>query len=210
MLEFQVLVVLHLLIFFPSLTKGKDTSCIFQPRTYSIALVKQRWHTGIVGDTALLRCLASVLPDIPPDAQGVDIGWGDSVFYQLPNFHLGAALSALFLPTPAVLRIAFISFPLHTYLALQERVAIIPLDSIQFHRLCQFLQSQFRKQQPIQNARTVRFYPAAGTYSILKTCNTWIAEAFVAAGILPSAFGIATVDALFGMICRRYQCYHQR
>ncbi len=210
MLKFQVLVVLHLLTFFPSLAKGQDISSISQPRMYSIALVKQRWHTGIVGDTALLRCLASVLSDIPPDAQGVDIGWGDSVFYQLPDFHLGAALSALFLPTPAVLRIAFFSSPLHTYLALQERVAIIPLDSIQFHRLCQFLRSQFRKQQPIQNARTVRFYPAAGTYSILKTCNTWIAEAFVAAGILPSAFGIATVDALFGMICRRYQCYHPR
>ncbi len=206
----KTLAVLYLLNTFSLFPKNQYAVCIDRSQTHFIALVKQRWHTGIVGDTALLRCLASVLPDIPPDAQGVDIGWGDSVFYQLPDFHLGAALSALFLPTPAVLRIAFFSSPLHTYLALQERVAIIPLDSIQFHRLCQFLRSQFRKQQPIQNARTVRFYPAAGTYSILKTCNTWIAEAFVAAGILPSAFGIATVDALFGMICRRYQCYHPR
>lgn len=171
---------------------------------YTIALVKQRWHTGLVGDSSLFLCLADLLPSVGK-VSGVDIGWGDSTFYQLPDFDIGAALSALFAPTSSVLRVYYIRSSVEQYLDRQEWVAVIALSKAQFEQLCQFLRQQFRHTppEPISHSSTdyVHFFPARGKYSLLKTCNTWIAEALVAAGILSHARGIITVSQLFDRIC---------
>ncbi len=199
-------------LYLPLASFSSETAQGKQRHSYRIALVQQRWHTGIVGDSALLRCLAQRLAPIPRNATGIDIGWGDSVFYQLPDFELDAALAALFLPTPAVLRIAFFSIPVARYLRAQERVVEIPLTAEQFDQLCNFLRHQFRHTDTLptqKSTTTVRFYPAVGTYSIFKTCNTWIAEALTAIGVLRGATGIITVEALFNRLCQRYRCFQR-
>jgi len=70
--KLQVFTMLHLLSFFVLIGKNQHIDYPVQSHSHSIALVKQRWHTGIVGDTTLLRCLAPLLQRIPPNARGVD------------------------------------------------------------------------------------------------------------------------------------------
>lgn len=71
----------------------------------SIYLVSHGWHVGMIVRQADIP--VSVWPwgrDFP-DAEYLEVGWGDRTFYQALNPHLGSALKAALLPTESVLHI---------------------------------------------------------------------------------------------------------
>jgi hypothetical protein len=77
----------------------------------------------------------------------------------------------------------------------------VPISRDRFHRLTEFLSRQFDRLQPGARATSApgltpnaRFYAATGKFSILRTCNTWVAEALEYAG-LPVTSGFVVTAA---------------
>lgn len=158
-----------------------------QART--VQAVNIGWHVGLAFEAADLD--PATFPEVAdfPDAAWIEIGWGDAAFYQSREFDLGTLLEAALVPTPAVLHLA--AMPMHPalYLPAAEVVAV-PLDEAGFARLVTYVAgSMDRGGRPRATAigpglyPVSRFYPALGSFSLARTCNSWAAEGLAAAGV---------------------------
>ncbi|BAY10794.1 TIGR02117 family protein [Calothrix sp. NIES-2098] len=113
----------------------------------------------------------------------LSFGWGDRDFYMstpsVADLRLSTTLRALFLPTPSVIYIqGYQSIP--DYL----QVKCIKVDKNNYLQLIKFIQATFKLDNVgrvirIGNGHTTNagFYDALGSYSILRNCNSWTAEA---------------------------------
>ncbi len=119
----------------------------------------------------------------------LSFGWGDRAFFMENSHDLKTVFAALFLPTPTVMHVwghpdlrdlqspSFHLKQLHltrkNYLALMNFInqGFQP-DS---HRQYQYLKKGLYPESA--------FYEAVGSYSLLRTCNTWTAEALRTANV---------------------------
>ena len=162
--------------------------------TVTIYVVEHGWHTGIV----IRR------DDIPAEAwpehrrilaaRFLEVGWGDRAFYESPEAGVRLALKAAFSSEGSVLHVAGFDPPPATYFSRAEIIAI-ELSGRGVEALARFVSATYALDgagQPIEVGPgpypLSRFYAATGRYSLLHTCNTWVAEALRAAGcpITPS------------------------
>ena len=151
--------------------------------TVTIYVVVHGWHTGIV----IRR------DDIPAEAwpehrrilaaRFLEAGWG-----------VRLALKAAFSSEGSVLHLAGFDPPPATYFSRAEIIAI-EVSGRGVEALARFVSATYALNgagQPIEVGPGLyplsRFYAATGRYSLLHTCNTWVAEALRAAGcpIIPS------------------------
>ena len=147
------------------------------------------WHTGII--------LRNDAFD-PADALGIDrlggktwleFGWGDAAFYQAEEPSFGMAVAALMTPTEAVMHVhGFDAPPPERFRASQ--VVRLWLTREGFQHLLDRLQAGFTLDRagraiPLKPGlyRASRFYKGAGSYSLVRTCNDWTAEALAAGGV---------------------------
>jgi uncharacterized protein (TIGR02117 family) len=165
---------------------------LYQPlpgeATVTIYVVGHGWHTGIV----IRR------DDIPAEAwpeyrrflaaRFLEVGWGDRAFYESPEAGVRLALKAAFSSEGSVLHVAGFDPPPATYFSRAEIIAI-ELSSRGVEALARFVSATYALDgagQPIEIGPGLypvsRFYAATGRYSLLYTCNTWVAEALRAAG----------------------------
>ncbi|MBD6619356.1 TIGR02117 family protein [Komarekiella sp. 'clone 1'] len=112
----------------------------------------------------------------------LSFGWGDRDFYMstpsITDLKLSTTFKALFLPTPSVMDVkVYQSIP--NYL----EVKCIKVNQTDYLRLMEFIQASFKvdaKGSKIRlgdgHTKNTGFYAANGSYSILKTCNSWTAE----------------------------------
>jgi uncharacterized protein (TIGR02117 family) len=151
--------------------------------------VKQRWHTGIVIETA--DADSSHFPEIKyfRSFRYIDIGWGDDEFYRHPDFDIGLALKALLYPTSSTIRVEGFNFEIGKYAGYSDIAYKIKFSRDSFNKLCEFISSTFSKNQESEielieerYSGNIRFYKAEGNYTMLNTCNTWVAEGFKSAG----------------------------
>lgn len=175
--------ILPVLLFFlntsPAITadeiKDSDSS------SFTIYLVKQRWHTGIVFQRSKVDTnLWKEINDFK-DAEWIDVGWGDKEFYQYPGFDPGLAVKALFYPTPSTLRVAGIYISIEKYAQISDAAVKINLTKEQFDSLSGLISNSYSKNENnepvILNKREIStFYEAEGNYHLFNTCNTWVAE----------------------------------
>ena len=77
------------------------------PRTQTVHVVSNGWHTAIVVERAQLVA-TSLLPEADdfPDATFLEFGWGDRVYYRAKSKTLGMTLDAVLTATPAVMHMA--------------------------------------------------------------------------------------------------------
>jgi uncharacterized protein (TIGR02117 family) len=124
-----------------------------------------------------------------PDAEYLEVGWGDRTFYQAADPHLGSALKAALLPTESVLHIfAFngsvtASFPYSEIIEMR-----LPGGGMQ--RLAGYIVASFSTDDAgsIRSLggefyRNRRFYASRETYHLFNTCNAWTAKALRATGL---------------------------
>jgi uncharacterized protein (TIGR02117 family) len=156
--------------------------------TVTIYVVGHGWHTGIV----IRR------DDIPAEAwpedrrflaaRFLEVGWGDRAFYESPEAGVRLALKAAFSSEGSVLHVAGFDPPPATYFSRAEIIAI-ELSRRGVEALARFVSATYaldKAGQPIEVGAGLypvsRFYAATGRYSLLYTCNTWVAEGLRAAG----------------------------
>ena len=122
----------------------------------------------------------------------VAFGWGDEDFYlNTPTWSdltLITAVKALFLKSSTLMHVSRFQNIDHDWV----KVAI---NDDQLKKINSYLEDSFQKnlknqKQLIPNASYFsndRFYKANGSYSVLKTCNTWANQAFKESG-LPACY----------------------
>ena len=161
----------------------------------SIYLVSHGWHAGIVVRRADIP--AGVWPQANefPEAEFLEVGWGDKDYYMTPRAGLGTILKAGLLPTASVLHVVGFRGPVPRYFP-RSQVIRIDLSETGFRRLCEYLGNSYAEDQAGRSRALGpslygdgRFYLSRETYHIFNTCNAWTARALSAAGcpIRPAA-----------------------
>ncbi len=155
-----------------------------------IYLIKQYWHTAIVIDKNDI--IPEILPEVEyfKDFSLLDFGWGDEEFYQHPDFDSGLAVKALFYATPSTLRVEGIRVSKDTYFNISEIVVRILVTEEQLNKIVNYISSTFLRNNDgspeilsEQGLGRIIFFKANGNYHLFNTCNTWLANCLVSAGI---------------------------
>ena len=169
----------------------------------TIYLVNHGWHAGIV-----LRRIDITDSDWPaledfPNAQSLEVGWGDMDYYQTPDPHMGLILKAALLPTASVLHIVGFNGPVPAYFPYSE-ITGIELSSTDFEHLSRTIAASFATDEAGNTTSlgpglygNSRFYLSSETYHLFNTCNVWTARALRAAGLpITPARAITTEDLM--------------
>ncbi len=182
----------------------QDTSSKFE----TVYLIKSRWHTGIIMNVDDISLKNIQALKFFKTKKYVDIGWGDADFYQSPkDFDAYLAFKALFLPTESVVRIEGYDSDIKEIIEWSDFCIKFVLPKNGFISLCKFIESSFKRTKKggliitsIRDNNGVFFFKSNLKYDIFKTCNKWVAQAFVAAGFNVSTTWVITAENLFNEI----------
>lgn len=144
-----------------------------------IALRTQDIHTELLSSIAL-----------KPTSKYLSFGWGDENFYlNTPTWSdltAKSAINALFIDSSALIHVTH-------YQTTQANWIAIPVSNTEFEKLNQYIQMTFKttnnqKIRLIGKGYSVLddFYKAKGSYSLIKTCNTWVNSGFKYSGLRAS------------------------
>ena len=151
-------------------------------------VVDHGWHTCVVVRAADFP--ADRWPERAdfPGARFLEAAWGDRDFYAAPRGSLALALRAAFVSRGSVLHVVGFRAPVTEYFAGSE-VVEVALSRRGFEALVRFIDDAHARADAGRAPRLAPplygdggFYPAGARYSVLTTCNTWIASALRAAG----------------------------
>lgn len=168
----------------------------------TIHLVSHGWHAGMVVKRADIPPGIWAQHNDLPEAEYLEVGWGDKDYYMTPGPHLGITLKAGLLPTESVLHIVGFRGPVTRYFP-QSEVIRIDLSEAGFERLCRYLEHSYARDAdglspPLGPSLygDGRFYLSRETYHAFNTCNVWTARALRDAGCPITPAGTLTVDTL--------------
>lgn len=172
----------------------------------SVQVVNHGLHAGLlIARADLLRELPA-LAETFGDGDFVELGWGDEDFYRAPQATLGLALRALFRSTSAVLHAVEIASDPGRRFAGSE-VVELRLSEDGYRQLLAFVAASFSRSAqgvPVELGPGLygdsRFYRAEGRYSLLRTCNTWLAEALAAGGCALQPARVVTAGQLMSRL----------
>jgi uncharacterized protein (TIGR02117 family) len=150
--------------------------------------VDHGWHTGLVVRAEDVP--AGAWPE-RADFSGapyLEVAWGDREFYMDPHAGLGRALKAAVVSSGSVLHVVGLAQPPARYFAGRE-VVEVALSQPGVEALVRFIDAAHARGEAARASRLgpglygdSAFYPATERYSLVNTCNTWIAAALRAAG----------------------------
>ena len=182
----------------------------------SIYLVSHGWHAGIVVRRADIP--EGVWPQASdfPEAEYLEVGWGDKDYYMTPGAGLGTLLKAGLMPTASVLHVVGFRGPVTRYFP-QSGVIRIDLSEAGLRQLCDHLGKSYALDQTGQSQPLGpslygdgRFYLSRETYHAFNTCNAWTARALRVAGCPIRPGGNLRLDTLmtnaakFGIVIRAW------
>jgi uncharacterized protein (TIGR02117 family) len=154
-----------------------------------VFIVNHGWHSGIVIKKEDIP--RSLLPEAAdfPEAESLEIGWGDWDYYQAADPGMASAIKAAFFSSRSVVHVGGLSGAVEDYFRGAE-VFALTVSEEGFRRLNLFVSDSFLRSepQPPEKPRhglypTSRFYPAQGRFHLFRNCNTWVAEALEAGGL---------------------------
>jgi uncharacterized protein (TIGR02117 family) len=180
-----------------------DWSCApLEPACKSVFIVHNSWHAAIVLNREDLS--SEALPELA-DFSGVrfvEFSWGDRDFFTDPDAGVWAALRAAFWSSGSVLHLVGFNDGVAEFYRGAETTEL-RLAAPAFRLLIEFISQTFDRPAPSRRAQSSpglfaysRFYPATTRFSLLRTCNTWIAEALSAAGLPLSPGSVLTAGSL--------------
>ncbi len=152
-------------------------------------VVSHGWHTGIV---LFREDLIQVIPDLAqrfPAGEYLEIGWGDSGFYQAREITTGITLRAIFWPSDSVVHVVsvprspFVSFP-------DSEIHSLGISDRNLGNAVAYIAESFSRDpegrlEPIKNGiyGDSQFYEGKGHYHLFNTCNKWTAKVLRRAGL---------------------------
>jgi uncharacterized protein (TIGR02117 family) len=167
-----------------------------------VFVVHDYWHAALVVRKADLPEGTVPEQDHFPEAEYLELSWGDQDYFPATEEGVGLTLRAAFWSRGSVLHIVGFKGGVKDYFPDGEIIEIA-LSREAFGRLSEFVSSSFSRPDrsiPAQSQPGLvphsRFYPAAGRFSILRTCNTWAAEALKSAGLDISPGYVITAASL--------------
>jgi uncharacterized protein (TIGR02117 family) len=156
--------------------------------TRSVFVVDHGWHTGIVVRREHLPDSVGAERNDLADSEYVEVGWGDADFYRAEQPTSSLGLKAAVWSTSSVLYVVGLDQPPYRSLD-PAHCTEVRLSARGLSELDTFIAMTFARDErgevielgpgPAPNSR---FYLAKGTYSLLNTCNTWVARALRAGG----------------------------
>jgi uncharacterized protein (TIGR02117 family) len=172
----------------------------------SIYLASHGWHAGIVIKRADIP--EGVWPEHNdfPDAEYLEVGWGDKDYYMTPDPHMGITLKAGLWPTDSVLHVVGFRGSVTRYFSRSD-VTRIDLSYEGFKRLCQYISGSYARDEK-GNSQPLgpglyglsQFYLSRETYHAFNTCNVWTARGLKGAGCPITPGTTLTVDELMSRV----------
>ena len=168
----------------------------------TVFIVHDAWHSAVVIRTADIA--AAVLPEMKdfPSAEYLEFSWGDKDYFPAPNGGVGLLLKASFWSSGSVLHVVGFRDTVEKTFPGAEIIEVV-LSEESFQGLIEFISGTFSRPHPPAPAEprpglfpNGRFYSAEGKFSVLRTCNTWVAEALRAAGLPISPSYVITAGNL--------------
>ena len=147
---------------------------------------------------------AAILPEMKdfPSAEYLEFSWGDEDYFPAPNGGVGLVLKAAFWSSGSVLHVVGFRDTVEKTFPGAEIIEVV-LSEEGFQGLIKFISDTFSRPYPPTPAEprpglfpNGRFYSAEGKFSVLRTCNTWVAEALRAAGLPISPSYVITAGNL--------------
>jgi uncharacterized protein (TIGR02117 family) len=186
-----------------------DLSRVSDAPHKTLYVVSHGWHTGIV-----LRAR-----DVPPgrwpeaahfpDAEFLEVGWGDRDYYRAADPGMWLALKAAFRPSPGVLHVAGFRGAVSAYFPASEIVAL-EVTQPGLERLSALIGASHERDAGGRSTPLgpglygqSRFYPSRERFHLLRTCNVWTAQALRAAGIDVSPAQSLTAGGLLAQLRER-------
>ena len=148
------------------------------------------------------------LPELAdfPDAKLIEFSWGDQDFFTDPNAGVWTALRAAFWSAGSVLHLVGFNESVARFYSRAE-IFELHLAPAAYRQLILYISQTFARPAPNSRAQArpglfaySRFYPATAKFSLLRTCNTWVAEALAAAGLPISPGSVLTAGSLASQI----------
>jgi uncharacterized protein (TIGR02117 family) len=194
---------LSLWLFFNPATAWTDWVCApSETSCKTVFVVHNSWHAAIVLDRGDLS--HDALPELSdfPDAKFIEFSWGDQDYFPDPNSGIWAALRAAFWSGGSVLHLVGFSENVGQFYRGAEIFELRLAPAAQ-QQLIHFISQTFARANSSSRAQASpglfpysRFYPASAKFSVLRTCNTWVAEALASAGLPISPGTVLTAGSL--------------
>jgi len=153
-----------------------------------IHVVKHTWHTGIILSRGQVNNEIKVIGDIYPDAEYIEIGWGDQDFFTSEKGTVGLALKAVLWPTKSVLHVRPYYRHPSSYFD-KDVITELQFTGDGVKRVLSYLNNSFALDQfsqviPVESESTAggQFYLSVEKYHLFKTCNVWTARALKKGG----------------------------
>lgn len=155
------------------------------PRT--IYVLYRGLHTGVIIRAA----------DIPtglwpehrefPDAEFLEVGWGDSQGYRYPLTSRIVLRAAFASKSSVVLVDGFSGSITNAYVGIAKEIISVQISRRGLARLCAYVQNTYAldpsgRPIPMPTDFPENFFMARGHYSAINTCNNWTARALREAG----------------------------
>jgi uncharacterized protein (TIGR02117 family) len=179
-----------------------------------IWVVHHGYHSGIVVRAADVPPRAWPARRDFPQAEFLEVGWGDRDYYMTPAPGLWIGLRALLWPTPAVLHVAAFDGPPERRFA-EAGIVELTLAAPGFAALVVAVQESHQRVPAADGPDSredwppplgpglygsSRFYASRERFHLFRTCNVWTAGVLAAAGVPLRPASALTADALFAQL----------
>lgn len=181
---------------------------------HRVWVVHHGYHSGIVVRAAEVPPRAWPARRDHPQAEFLEVGWGDRDYYMAPAPGLWLGVRALLWPTPAVLHVVAFDGPPQRHFA-EAGIVELTLSAPGFAALTGAVQESHERVPAAdgQDSRedwppplgqglygASRFYPSRERFHLFRTCNIWTADVLAAAGVPLQPATALTADALFAQL----------
>ncbi len=172
----------------------------------SVFVVYNSWHAAIVLRKADLP--APPLPEAAdfPDSRFIEFSWGDKDYFPDPDAGVFTAIKAALWSGGSVLHLVGLNERLKAFYRDAE-IAELRLSTPAYARLVEYLSRSFARAKAMGRAPASpglfaysRFYPSTEQFSLMRTCNTWVASALLFAGLPMSPGLVLTTTQLSAQI----------
>jgi uncharacterized protein (TIGR02117 family) len=177
-------------------TTGESPPAEKSEPAVTVWVLDHGWHTAIVARRSdVTRALWPEVDDFP-EAQFVEVAWGDREFYMAPSPTAWLLVRAAFLSSRSVLHVVGFSTPVAVNFS--ESAAVeLRLSRQGFDAMTRLIHEEYQRDlddRPVRLERglygTSWFYAARGRYHVLNTCNTWVLRMLERAGLAVAPAGV--------------------
>ncbi len=167
----------------------------------SVSIVHNSWHAAIVLRSSDLVKTMPELADFPA-AQFIEFSWGDKDYFPDPQSGIFGAIKAAMWSSGSVIHLVGFTDTVENFYR-GATITELRLSPAAYERMVDYIDETFLREQSSGRARAApglfsssRFYPARRSFSLLRTCNTWVAEALEQAGLSMSPAFVITAGNL--------------